>query len=72
VFFVAIKGSSKNFVGMHPTGFIPVAAMMGENSRFSPNHGTTGASPVGTSFAISATIYEEPIFLIFKKQIVLV
>jgi len=35
-------------------------AVMGENSRFSPDHGTTGASPVGSTFAISTKIHEEP------------
>jgi len=47
---------------MLPTGFIPVEAMMGENSCLSPNHGTTGASPVGTTFVISTKIYEMPEF----------
>jgi len=51
-------GYSNNFEGMLPSEFIrvpSVAAEMGENTVpfFSPNHGTTGTSPVGTTFAIS-------------------
>jgi len=35
-----------------------LASIVIENSHFSPGYGTTGASPVGTTFAISTRIYE--------------